>query len=223
MSQPRSASASQNESSHTALEEEVLVIPTAYFHELGYFQGFSHEVARYLPHVFREDMVSFRPRRQVESDPSFKQLIPYVVLSHQDAAGRWQVFSYTRGKGQGESRLRTKRSVGIGGHVSRQDSAAAEDAFFKALKRELEEEVILGTAFRSECVGLINDDLTEVGRVHLGIVFRYHLADMVVTPRERDILGIGFAPAEELANNWEEFETWSQIVLEHVFGARPPR
>ncbi len=58
----------------------------------------------------------------MESDPSFKQLIPYVLLQHTDAAGQIHLFTYTRGKGQGEARLHSKRSFGIGGHISAEDA-----------------------------------------------------------------------------------------------------
>lgn len=203
------------------MDEEVLVIPTAYFRELGYFQGFTSQVARYVPAVFSPEKISFRPRRDVERDPEFKQLIPYVVIAHLDGDGGWTVYHYTRGVGQGESRLRQKRSVGIGGHISRCDAEEGGDVFYRALLREVEEEVAIGCPFESECVGLINDDLTDVGRVHLGIVYRFRVRSKAVSPRERDVIGHGFALPGELVKNWSEFETWSQLVLEGLFGVGP--
>jgi len=104
--------------------ERILVVPTALFHRLGYFQGFSPEIDRYLGELFSPQNISFRPRPEMEHDPSFKQLIPYVVFQHCDAAGSPSVFQYTRGSGQGEGRLHRKRSVGIGGHISAVDVGA---------------------------------------------------------------------------------------------------
>src|SRR5262245_37962369 len=106
--------------------ENVLVVPTELFHQLGYFQGFSSQVDRYLPELFDPAHTSHRPRHEVEQDPSYKQLIPYVIFLHRDGEDRIHVFQYTRGKGQGEGRLHSKKSIGIGGHISIDDSSAGE-------------------------------------------------------------------------------------------------
>ena len=197
--------------------EHVLVAPTSLFHEVGHFQGFCREVDRYLEVLLDPLHVSYRPRSEMESDPSYKQLIPYVIFRHADAGGE-SVFAYTRGKGQGESRLHHKRSVGVGGHISSDDAALAGDnPYDEGLRRELEEEVIVETKYRTRCVGLINDDETEVGRVHLGVV---HLCDVDaprVRPRESEIIQAGFQPLGELLADLESFETWSQICLEALF------
>ena len=102
-------------------EERVLVVPTSRFHELGHFQGFSADMGRYLPALLDGDDLAYRPRGEMEQDPSFKQLIPYVVFRYIDSADAVHVFQYTRGGGQGEKRLHAKRSVGIGGHISTLD------------------------------------------------------------------------------------------------------
>ncbi len=60
----------------------------------------------------------------MEDDPSFKQLIPYVLFRWTDADGTVHLFEYLRGSGQGERRLHAKRSVGVGGHISSLDAAA---------------------------------------------------------------------------------------------------
>ncbi|NLF07426.1 MAG: phosphoesterase, partial [Pirellulaceae bacterium] len=103
--------------------ENVLVVPTEVFHRLGHFQGFSSEVDRYLDDLLRSEHTSYRPRDEVEKDPGYKQLIPYMIFRHVGADGRETVFQYTRGKGMGEGRLHHKRSVGIGGHISSIDAA----------------------------------------------------------------------------------------------------
>ena len=99
------------------------MVPTSRFHALGHFQGFSADMARYLPALLEGDDLSYRPRGEMEQDPSFKQLIPYVVFRHTDPAGAVHVFQYTRGGGQGEARLHAKRSVGVGGHISTEDAS----------------------------------------------------------------------------------------------------
>lgn len=198
-------------------EERVLVIPTAAFRDAGHFQGFSREVERYLPLLFQARNLFFRPRREVEHDPGFKQLIPYVVLTH-EVNSSVQVFHYTRGRGQGESRLHLKQSIGIGGHIAQIDAAETlETAFEEGLKRELFEEVTIETRFTLTPVGLINDDETDVGRVHLGVVCLARLDEPKVLAREADILDCGFASPGALRNNWNELESWSQLALAHLF------
>src|SRR5512140_2037764 len=120
--------------------ERVLVVPTELFHRLGYFQGFSADIDRYLAGLLSPAHTSYRPRGEVEQDPSFKQLIPYVIFRHTDAQGRPSVFQYTRGKGMGEGRLHSKRSVGIGGHISLCDSEAGASShpYEEGMRRELE-------------------------------------------------------------------------------------
>ncbi len=193
--------------------EHVLVVPTLLFHELGYFQGFNARVERYLDTLLDPAHTSFRPRNEVEEDPSYKQLIPYCIFMH---AG--QVFHYRRGKAGGEGRLHSKRSIGIGGHISSTDSLHGNRRYDEAMHREISEEVILESGFSDHCVGLINDDETPVGRVHLGIVHIFDLDSAKVLPREESILETGFAQPAELLQVCAEFETWSQICLKHLFG-----
>jgi predicted NUDIX family phosphoesterase len=196
--------------------EHVLVVPTPVFHQIGHFQGFCTETGRYLEGLLRPEHMSYRPRAEMEKDPSFKQLIPYIVFRHVTPAGEVTVFQYTRGKGQGEQRLHSKRSIGIGGHISSDDAAAAS-AYEEGMRRELAEEVRIDTAYRSELAGLINDDLTEVGKVHLGVVHIFEVEQPNVFPREEEIIEAGFRPVVELLRDREQFETWSKICLEALF------
>lgn len=197
----------------TVATEQILVVPTAVFHRLGHFQGFCQDVDRYLPELLRGGHASYRPRPKMELDPSFKQLIPYVVFRHTDATGVVHLFEYTRGKGQGEKRLHAKRSIGIGGHIS-SDDAGATCAYEEGMRRELAEEVIIDTPYTLRCVGLINDDETEVGRVHLGIVHVCDVERPLVRPREDDIQDADFRPLDALRARLEGFETWSRICLD---------
>lgn len=199
--------------------ERVLVVPTALFHRLGHFQGFSRDVERYLGELLCPEHTSYRPRHEVERDPGFKQLIPYVILRHQSESGPQTVFQYTRGTGMGEGRLHRKRSVGIGGHISTVDAAVdGGRPYDEGMRRELDEEIGIDSPYTSRCVGLINDDETEVGKVHLGVVHLFDLERPAVHPRENDILECNFRPIDELLADLAGFETWSQICLEALFG-----
>jgi len=201
--------------------ERVLVVPTALFHRLGRFHGFCHDAGRYLEELLKPGHTRFLPRGEVEEDPSLKQLIPYVIFRHTDAAGAVRLFYYTRGSGQGEGRLHRKRSIGVGGHISADDAVvSAADPYAEGLRRELDEEVILDTLYRQRCVGLINDDRTPVGQVHLGIVHLFDVQTPAVRPREADLLDCGFERVDRLMADLGSFETWSQICLQALFGRR---
>jgi predicted NUDIX family phosphoesterase len=196
----------------------VLVAPTELFRGIGYFQGFCHEPQRYLDTLLSPQHTSYRPRHEVEEDPSYKQLIPYVIFRHRDSSGQTSVFQYTRGKGQGEGRLHSKRSVGIGGHISVDDDRpVGRDTYNQGMRRELEEEVFIDAQHTLACVGLINDDETPVGQVHLGVVHLCDVSQPRVRPREAAIHAAGFKPVESLLADLEGFETWSQICLRALF------
>jgi predicted NUDIX family phosphoesterase len=85
------------------------------------------------------------------------------------------------------------------------------------MRRELDEEVIISTAYRERCVGLINDDETEVGKVHLGVVHLFDVQQAAVSPRETEIIDAGFRPVAQLLDQIDHFETWSQICLRALF------
>jgi predicted NUDIX family phosphoesterase len=190
------------------VSERVLVVPTAVLRRAGAFQGFSDRVEHYLPALLDCAHLRYAPRDEAETDPELKQLIPYVVLRH---GGR--VFHYLRGGG-GERRLHAKRSVGIGGHICADDGAADAEAYRAGMWRELSEEVEVPPGGRERCVGLINDDRTAVGQVHLGIVHVLDLPAPLVQSREGVIVAGGFAAPAELRAAREAFETWSQFLLD---------
>lgn len=196
-----------------AQTEHVLCVPTLLFHQIGYFQGFLGDVDRHLKTLLDPAFTCFRPRSEVEEDPSYKQLIPYCLFRHDG-----QIFHYRRGKAGGEGRLHSKRSVGIGGHISSTDRLTGDRSYHEAMHREISEEVFLESGFKDQCVGMINDDETPVGRVHLGIVHIFDLDSAKVRPREESILETGFCRPGDLLRDCDQFETWSQICLRYLFG-----
>ena len=155
--------------------------------------------------------MEYRPRSEVEEDPSWKQIIPYVVLRCADA-----VFCYTRGKSQGEARLHRLRSLGVGGHVAESDAEGRRsfEAYEMAMRRELDEEVEIASPGSIRLVGLINDDSTPVGSVHLGVVHVCELQHPEARPREEGLAESQFVPITVLESAQNEFETWSQICID---------
>ena len=198
-------------------QEDVLVVPRSLFDRVGAFQGFCGDTESYLAALLDPAHTSWRPRATVEDDPSLKQLIPYCVLSWRDAAGTPHYFAYTRGGGQSEARLRAKRSVGIGGHISSIDGEHGDDTSYDAgMRREIAEEIAIDGGWTARCVGLINDDSNAVGSVHLGIVHVLELEKPSVASRESELVDCGFATLESLLADRDRFETWSQITLDAI-------
>ena len=194
--------------------ENVLVFPRALFERLGVFQGFSTEVGRYLPQILDKKNNSFQPRARAETDPAFKQIIPYVVITD----GR-SILHYVRGKKAGEQRLVAKGSIGIGGHINDADHTFFADglqAFQDAVRREVCEELAIQGAFDARPVGLINDDSTEVGRVHFGVVHVLFRTPEQVRKNEQVITQIEFVPVEQLQAKREQMESWSQLCLDNL-------
>ena len=189
-------------------QERVLGIPTERLRQAGIFQGFRQFDANVFAFLLDAKHLEYRPRGWAEEDPSFKQLIPYIVLRCGSL-----LFHYTRGGKGTETRLRALRSIGIGGHISSEEDAAATDPYRAGMLRELNEEVDIQTTFRESMVGLINDDSMPVGQVHLGVVHLLDLLEPNVTPKEDAIAKPGFAPLAELQAAAGEFETWSQFVM----------
>ena len=197
-----------------APNENVLVIRRSLFDQLGSFQGLNFEPAKYLNMLLSRGNNFFFPRAQAENDPTYKQIIPYVLLGFEN-----KVLYYVRGKKAGEQRLVAKGSIGIGGHMNETDEslfALDEQAYRVGVEREVNEEIKIDSQFEDRIVALLNDDATEVGRVHLGIVHIFHLAEQKVEKREAMITNLAFLTRAELMARRESLETWSQICLDSL-------
>jgi predicted NUDIX family phosphoesterase len=198
------------------LDENILVIRRSLFDELGAFQGISFEPEKYLRAILSRGNNFFIPRPKAESDPTFKQIIPYAVIAFQN-----KVAYYVRGKKAGEQRLVAKGSIGIGGHMAEDADkflwhSTDEETYRAGVEREVNEEIKIDSPFEDRIVALLNDDTTEVGRVHLGVVHVFKLAEPKVEKREAMITGLTFLAKDELFARRETMETWSQICLDSL-------
>jgi predicted NUDIX family phosphoesterase len=192
--------------------ENVLVIKRSLFDKLGSFHGLNFEPQKYLEAILSRGNNFFLPRAQAENDPAHKQIIPYAVLAFEN-----KVLHYVRGKKAGEQRLVAKGSIGIGGHMNESDESlfALDEAAYRAgVEREVNEEVKIGTNFDDRIVALLNDDTTEVGQVHLGIVHVFKLTEPKVEKREAMITNLAFFNKDELLVRRESLETWSQLCVD---------
>lgn len=195
--------------------EQVLVVPRKVLEQVGIFQGLNFEVDRYLREFFEPGVISFMLREKAETDPGYKQLIPYVIMSY-----RGMFLNYVRGKRAGETRLVGNRSIGIGGHINPVDDTLFKtdlrDIYLTAVEREVSEEVDVQAKHSDRIVALLNDDSNEVGQVHLGIVHFWALGSEKVEKREQMITQMSFASAEELEKDKDSLETWSSLCLSHL-------
>jgi predicted NUDIX family phosphoesterase len=194
--------------------ENVLVVRRSLFDQLGSFNGLNFEPQKYLGALLSRGNNFFLPRARAENDPTHKQIVPYAIIAFQD-----RVLHYVRGKRAGEQRLVAKGSIGIGGHMNDTDEsffALDESAYRAGVEREVNEEIKIDAKFEDRIVALLNDDTTEVGRVHLGIVHVFKLTEPKVEKREAMITELAFLTKEELVSRRESLESWSQICLDSL-------
>ncbi len=188
--------------------EEILVVPREHLMRES-VHGFAGGPADYLIRIDRHG--SFRPREQVEEDPSFKQIIPYLIVRHTD-----RLFLVQRSAAGNEARLRGLFSIGVGGHINRSDVVGASDLVAAGLRRELDEELVIHGAWRARLVGVLNDDTDAVGRVHFGLVHVVDVESPDVAVRESDALTGRMASREDVLAVRERMETWSRLILENA-------
>lgn len=198
-----------------ATEEQVLVVERKVVEEVGLFHGLNFNVTPYLDRLFAPGVPRFIPRSKAEADPGYKQLIPYVIIT---CNGKY--LTYVRGKRAGETRLVSKRSIGIGGHINPVDHDAPlfgtdfKQIYDTAVQREVAEEVNIEAPHTDRIVALLNDDTNEVGQVHLGVVHLWTLDAETVTRKEQMITQLTFMTPEQLNEVKETMETWSQLCLQ---------
>ena len=195
-------------------EENILVVKRSLFDQLGSFQRLNFEPEKYLNAILSRGNNFFLPRRQAENDPMHKQIIPYALIAFENS-----VLYYVRGKKAGEQRLVAKGSIGIGGHMNEGDESlfALDEAAYRAgVEREVSEEIKIDTKYDDRIVALLNDDTTEVGQVHLGIVHVFKLTEPKVEKREAMITNLAFLTKAELVARRESLESWSQICVDSL-------
>ena len=195
------------------MEELVLVFPTDEFWKLmtykkkGLIKGNSEVLKKII-----QNGLFFR-RSELEEDDSFKQVIPYAIISNKDS-----FYLFRRTSGQTEKRLHNKFSLGVGGHMNPDDSMESKEQYFiDELKRELFEEIKLlnGCLIEDiEFIGFINDDTIPVGRVHVGLLYNIHVSNKEVYINETDKMTAVWIDKSNLAEFYRGMETWTKIAFD---------
>jgi predicted NUDIX family phosphoesterase len=193
-------------------QERVLCFERKLLDELGVFQGLSLEVEKYLSVLTSSSHLVYLNRNEAEQDKRYKQLIPYVLLICRD-----KILRYRRGRGGQETRLHGLYSVGVGGHISEEDHGlfSNDHGYQEGMRRELLEEVAIDAA-NEPAVAAINDDSTEVGCVHFGVVHVVRVSDTNVAGRCSGIVGPEFIPMADAVKDPSGYESWSRFCIQHL-------
>jgi len=189
--------------------EQVLCVKREDIFPDGAWHGFvSKDLERHQELIRKRHF--FMPRASVEDDPSYQQIIPYVVFRHGD-----RYFLTHRLRASSERRLRKQYSLGVGGHINPGDLEAG-DPILDGLKREWEEEVVYHGKFEAMLLGLLNDDSSPVSKVHLGVVFLVDGDTPDIAIRETDKLEGELLTLDEMRRLYLEMESWSQMVYDRM-------
>ena len=195
-------------------DERVLCFERKLLEELGVFQGLHQDVEKYLSVATASANLTYLNRSDAEQDKRYKQLIPYVLI-----ICNGKILRYRRGKGGQETRLHGLYSVGIGGHISEEDhglfNTNDRGYYEEGMRRELIEEVDID-AEHAPAVALINDDSTEVGYVHFGVVHILQVPDESIVGRRSGIVAPEFVPLADAVKDLAVYESWSRLCLEQL-------
>lgn len=197
--------------------KEILVVKTDKLF-INYFQGFkSINEKDYLPIILKN--FEYQERNEaLENNAGFKQLINYIFIINPKTK---KIFAYKRDKKYSqdykEMRLHNKISLGIGGHIDKEDSG---DVIYDSMLRELEEEVVMEKYSRPKIVGFINDDSEMVGKVHFGVVSILETEQEVSSREGDEIKEAGFYSINEIEKLFSspenEVEGWTRIMWPFV-------
>ncbi|WP_415429009.1 NUDIX domain-containing protein [Staphylococcus capitis] len=198
-------------------DEQIIVVPrkVLFNDEKNAFNGFLHKNNIKGKDIFNAlSEYEVKRRGDMEEDSTFKQLISYCLLENE----KGEILVYERLSGGGEERLHGQSSIGVGGHMN---DVMGVDSINEVLRvnaqRELEEEVGLAKedSQNMEYLGFINDDNNEVGKVHMGIVFKITVNTTDVEAKETDTLRIKWVEKGSI-ESYDDFETWSALILQDL-------
>jgi predicted NUDIX family phosphoesterase len=191
------------------LSEQVLCVKREDIFPDGAWHGFVSDGLERHQKVIREHHF-FMSRAEVEDDPQYQQIIPYVVFRHGD-----RYFLTHRLRASSERRLRKQYSLGVGGHINPGDLEGG-DPIQDGLKREWEEEVIYEGSFDAHLIGLLNDESSPVSKVHLGVVFLVDGDRPEIAIRETEKLAGELLTLSEMRIYYLGMESWSQMVYDRL-------
>lgn len=191
----------------TKADEKILVVARKKLFPASAPQGLTPFDEQKLHHLITSSC-EFQWRSKVETDPSFKQIIPYLIFSYDG-----DLFLMQRSSKTTEQRLKNLYSLGIGGHIREKDLSTP--SILTWADREFHEEINYAGAYTPQFLGLLNDESNPVGQVHTGCVFLLNGASPHISIKSELASGVLTSPKDCLAVR-SQLEPWSQIVLDHL-------
>jgi predicted NUDIX family phosphoesterase len=195
---------SVTQSSH---DELILVVKQRHLFPDGAWNGLQPVDMQDYLHLIKMHQ-EFHPRGLMENDPSYKQIIPYLIFKHKD-----RYFLMERKAKASEKRLKNKLTLGIGGHIRKDDMQT--NSIFDWARREFHEEVDYEGSFAIKPLGILNDDSNEVGKVHVGFVFLLE-GDSAEISVKSELKSGKLVNKKECVAAQDRMESWSQLVLEQL-------
>lgn len=192
------------------LTEKILVVPGDYLREITDGKPGLHDFDEKRIETIIDRYGEFRLRDEMEHNPAYKQIIPYIAMYNTQG----DILTLVRTKSQSERRLHNMVSLGVGGHVNDQDSDKPLEAYKKGMQREIDEEVDVTLLNKTEFLGVIYDETTDVGSVHLGMAFKVMIDFNGIN--EKDKFEHSWKTPEELKEITESMEGWSVHILEKL-------
>ncbi|HTM06248.1 MAG TPA: hypothetical protein VL201_03315 [Patescibacteria group bacterium] len=198
--------------------EMILVVKRDHLFPEGPWQGIKEVCFDQYTSII-EQHKEFIPRGIAEEDPTYKQIIPYLIFHYEDS-----YFLMQRSATASEERLQNKYSLGIGGHIRQEDIAG--QSIFDWARREFYEEVAYEGSVSVKPLGIINDDTNAVGQVHIGFVLLVEGMQGNISVKS-ELKSGRLVPLEECMQYNKYLESWSQMVLTHLldtkYGATPSK
>lgn len=188
-------------------DEYILVVKRSHlFSQEPAWQGIQQvDFGAYLELIQKHQ--EFLPRSLMESDPTYKQIIPYLIFCYQDT-----YFLMQRSAHATEQRLRNKTTLGIGGHI-RQEDMLLSTSIMDWATREFHEEVSYDGTLDIEPLGIINDDSNPVGQVHLGFALLLKGSHNNIAIKDELASGT-LLTLQECQTHLPTLESWSKLVLD---------
>jgi len=189
-------------------DEQILVIKSEILFRDGKWQGLKTDNLNYYVDLIKKNC-EFKRRGDMENDPSWQQIIPYIVFNYND-----KYFLYHYLKHAGEQRLLNDYIIGVGGHINKDDVRMGEDILDAGRDREWDEEVEYKGKIEKKLIGILNDDRRPVESVHLGLVYLFKGDSQDIKVKETDKMEGEMFDLKELGKKIPGTEGWAPIIYD---------
>lgn len=190
---------------HTHHDERILVVRREHLFFADTWHGIQIDnFTRYQTII--DTHKEFHWRSAMEEDATFKQIIPYLIFQHQD-----RFFMMQRRPDASAKALQNKFSLGIGGHIRQEDML--QSSLFDWAQREFHEEVSYNGSVTVQPLGVINDDSSPIGQVHLGFALLLVGDSPEISIKDEHKSG-ALVTLNECMSFYDRMETWSQFIVD---------